>query len=391
MLEFIKIEKNLVLVYRPISSWVQDVLAKDGEVKLRKGTYVFEQTDILRSEVINDEEIYEFALGHLSDGYYQVHGRVLGIEHSIFLHESLEPDERWFTTVHGFSVFKRASKIVKENIYIGGPDRRSIPEEEFKQLLKDFPSYYEIGKYVDARLGAVLHNYFETAAGVGESYQRYMNKRRSVTGVDLRKIFREAELEKYSLLLKKVKDMLEHENLYNERQWQEEILQVVLLLFPKYIYAFKGVQIYDSYSEKKRELDIMLVDANGHIDVIEIKKPFDEKILTNGVYRDNHIPMRELTGTVMQIEKYIFYLNKWGIKGEEDLTKKYISKISTGFNLKVTNPCGIVIMGRDNTLSPTQIADFEVVKRKYKNIVDIITYDDLIRRLEAVITSLKAS
>jgi hypothetical protein len=61
----------------------------------------------------------------------------------------------------------------------------------------------------------------------------------------------------------------------------------------------------------------------GNTDIIEIKKPFNKCIVTKRTYRDNYIPLRELSGTVMQIEKYIFYLNKWGKKGEEKLTAHY--------------------------------------------------------------------
>ena len=43
-------------------------------------------------------------------------------------------------------------------------------------------------------------------------------------------------------------------------------------------------------------------------------------------------------------------------------------------------------MGRDSDLTAAQCRDFEVVRRKYKNIVDIITYDDLIRRLTAIVS-----
>ena len=48
-------------------------------------------------------------------------------------------------------------------------------------------------------------------------------------------------------------------------------------------------------------------------------------------------------------------------------------------------------MGRDNNLSAAQRHDFEVIKRKYKNVVDIITYDDLIRRLETVVKQYKTT
>ena len=107
-------------------------------------------------------------------------------------------------------------------------------------------------------------------------------------------------------------------------------------------------------------------------------------------YRDNYIPLRELSGTVMQIEKYVFYLNKWGQEGEEHLTQKYKAELPTDFSIKITNPGGIVIMGRDSNLTQPQRQDFEVVKRKYKNIIDIITYDDLLRRLDFIVRQLEA-
>ncbi len=92
----------------------------------------------------------------------------------------------------------------------------------------------------------------------------------------------------------------------------------------------------------------------------------------------------------MQIEKYVFYLNKWGRAGEDSLTEKYKSELPEDFSIKITNPGGVIIMGRDNNLSDEQRQDFEVVKRKYKNVIDIITYDDLLRRLEFIIEQLKA-
>lgn len=109
--------------------------------------------------------------------------------------------------------------------------------------------------------------------------------------------------------------MLEQESGYSENQWQEEILTIITLIYPKYVHAFKNVQL------KRKEqtdlfVDILLIDSGGYADIIEIKKPFDSVIITQGKYRDNHIPYRELTGTIMQIEKYIYHLNRWGADGE---------------------------------------------------------------------------
>ena len=179
--------------------------------------------------------------------------------------------------------------------------------------------------------------------------------------------------------------MLQNSDTYTEKQWQKEIVQIILLLYPKYVYVFENAPVRDLYKEKNRELDIILVDANGHVDVIEIKKPFGEKIMTKGKYRDNHIPLRELSGTVMQIEKYIYHLNKSGKNGEKKLNDKYRNKLPSDFAIRITNPEGIIVMGREKGLSVGQKDDFEVIKRKYKNIVDIITYDDLLGRLQRVV------
>ena len=47
-------------------------------------------------------------------------------------------------------------------------------------------------------------------------------------------------------------------------------------------------------------------------------------------------------------------------------------------------------MGRDTDLSIEQKQDFEIIKRKYNNVIDIITYDDLLRRLNFIIAAWKS-
>lgn len=138
-----------------------------------------------------------------------------------------------------------------------------------------------------------------------------------------------------------------------------------------------------------RYIDLLLVDSNGNVDVIEIKKPFDNCIISKSRYRDNYTPMKELSGTIMQVEKYIFHLNKWGIEGEKALSKRYKGNLPLWFKIRITNPKGIVILGRNNNLSEEQLFDLEIIKRKYSNLVDIITYDDLIHRLENLLEKYK--
>jgi hypothetical protein len=182
--------------------------------------------------------------------------------------------------------------------------------------------------------------------------------------------------------------MLKNSDQYNEKQWQKEILHIILLIFPKYIHVFKEVPVKDVYN-KTRKLDFLLVDSSGYADIIEIKKPFGSCIVSKNEYRGNHIPLRELSGTVMQLEKYIFYLNKWGVIGEKYLSSKYKNKLPNNFKIRITNPGGLIIMGRSNLLNNHQKEDFEVIRRKYKNVIDIMSYDDLIHRLENIIGKLE--
>ena len=48
-------------------------------------------------------------------------------------------------------------------------------------------------------------------------------------------------------------------------------------------------------------------------------------------------------------------------------------------------PWGIIIFGRSKNLSPNQILDLEVMRRKFSHIADILTYDDLLMRLRNIL------
>ena len=45
----------------------------------------------------------------------------------------------------------------------------------------------------------------------------------------------------------------------------------------------------------------------------------------------------------------------------------------------------MVILGRDKDFTTKQQFDFEIIRRKYSNIVDILTYDDILSRLNNTI------
>ena len=387
MLNFLIIENNLILRYSPMNPWVANSIKSKETIPLKKELFIFYKSDI--SYIHDDEgEIVDFILGKLNpEGYFYVKGRLLGIQYDVYIYKDINISEDFFTGIRSISIFKEISKVVFQDIYIGGTNSETIPYKDFTLMLKEFPNHYEIDKYIKDRLSFILENYFDSASSIRGKYELYMNKKKSTQGEDLKEILRENEIVKYETILNKLEIMLSSKIGYSEKQWQIEILQIILLLYPKYVYAFDEAPVYDSYRKKDRRIDFVLVDSTGNVDIIEIKKPMDGNMLTKTRHRDNFIPLKELSGAVMQVEKYIYHLNKSGLTGELKLTSKYKSKIPSGFNIKITNPGGMIIMGRDTDLSKDQKEDLEIIKRKYKNVIDIITYDDLLRRLKFIISA----
>lgn len=72
--------------------------------------------------------------------------------------------------------------------------------------------------------------------------------------------------------------MLKQVDAYSEKDWQAKILGLLLFVFPKYVAVLENVHIKDFYTNASkttdRYIDLMLVDANGNIDIIEVKNPF---------------------------------------------------------------------------------------------------------------------
>ena len=401
MINFYKEDNQLILSYTPDreaeENWAANVLKEEGEVTLKR-TFFFTTEDVHtwpEPPLEEPEDPFDmgpdeitFVIGTKMGNYYKIKRGTVIDHFDIYVHEDLPVDESFFIADANISIFRTLQPILVSDVYLGGEQPSAISQAGFQELIKKFPTPYEKKKYVEARLSAVLREYFGGIKDAEKTYHKFMNKKISKIGTDLNRIFKESELAKYQTILEKLQGMLKSEDGYSEKQWQEEILQILRVLYPKYIMVFREVPIKDKNIQEKF-LDYMLVDSSGYTDIVEIKRPFGKCILTENKYRNNFIPLRELSGTIMQLEKYIYYLNRWGVDGERFLTDKYRQQLPQNFDIKITNPSGIIIMGRENNLSLEQKADFEVVKRKYKNVVDIITYDNLLERLRCMVEQIQ--
>lgn len=380
--------------------WLLTKLKNDEEYDFQK-TFTFSSKDLVSPLIDKSDEIIEpenfpfdgsepldFYFAELFGDYFLVNRGILTNKFDVYIFNEIVITTELFLVESDISIFKKIQNLIDEDVYLGGTNNTAIQEDVYLELIHSFPNSYEKKLYLDAKISNLIKEFFATTKQIDEKFQKYLNKKDTQKGADLTKIFKEVELIKHETILEKLNRMLADENNYSENQWQKEILQIILLLYPKYISVFTEVPV-NADDIKEKYLDYLLVDSNGHTDIIEIKKPFENSIMTKGLYRDNYIPLRELSGTVMQIEKYIYFLNRWSIKGEKFLTEKYKENLPDNFKIKITNPSGIIIMGRENNLSFEQKQDFEVVKRKYKNLIDIITYDNILERLKFTIAQIK--
>lgn len=400
MSETIQIEKaesGLELHYFPRGplDWLAERLEYQDDFSI--GRVFFFHKDELGKEVLkslfdNPEEVEEpliLPFATKEEGYYRIPGERLGIAQNVYFEERVRQSIRNFRATRYVSIFKQIGRLSKEDIYIGGEVQTAIPESEFEKIINAIPTDYELQKYVSARISGILSNYLEYSQDAVGSYQRYLDKKPARVSASVRGEFAVYELAKYEEIQKRLLNMLQDEDGYSELTWQEGIKDILLLVYPQYLKAFREAPIHAGRKGKSRSVDFLLVDSGGTVDLLEIKKPFDMAVVTARTYRNNYIPLRELSGSVMQVEKYLFYLTRSGASGEKKLNNRFGKELPPGIKIKVTNPRGIVLIGRDNNLSADQLLDFEVIRRKYKNVIDILTYDDLLRRLDATMVQLR--
>ncbi|WP_454084191.1 Shedu immune nuclease family protein [Georgenia sp. Marseille-Q6866] len=396
---------EVVLVYRPEQSgpgWLDEKLDSDGKATLSR-TFTVRKSDLVAPDPDDEfgfdgEDARRFKIGSIHNGYRVIGKDILGLKHDLLYADSLQLRQQVFVAERNISVFRRIDDLVDEQIVIGGSLPGAIPADDFARLLHDFPTSTELTKYSRARVTRVLREYMETMSDAEQGLADYMD-RRARYGPSTRGEFHgrmpvvnELELEKFTYVRDRLVEMLDDADNYPEADWQVAVADLFLLCFPQYVAVLHNVHVKERYSNKLRDtdryIDLMLVAANGCVDIIEIKKPFKRGLVSKRQYRDNHIPVRELSGSLMQAEKYLFYLNKSGRDGENYITAKHTGNLPAGLEVRIANPKAIILSGRDDDLSDREKMDFEFARRGYSNVLDIMSYDDLLRRLTNVIASL---
>lgn len=399
MIKISKENGRLLLSYQPdrfnTARWLDEKLHLDGRVTLRR-TFTFTSADLVSPVTQTDEDDDGeriFLLGVLEGAYYKVNREILGLKHDLMLDSAMKLEPATFIAQRDISVFRRIDELIDEPITVGGSDANALPVDDFAHLLKTFPTTTELTLYARSRITRVLKDYFGTPSDAEDRLNRYLASKKKLATQSRETLLANFELQKFEYIHGELKSMLLAVESYPEKEWQKKVLGLLLLIFPKYIAVLETVHVKDFYSNSgkvaDRYIDLMLVDANGSIDIIEVKKPFPNALLSRNKYRNNHTPRNELAGSIMQAEKYLFHLSKWGAAGEQEIYRKRKSELPAGIELKITNPKALILLGRDNDFNGEQRFDFEIIRRKYANMLDIMTYDDLLRRLENIIVMIK--
>lgn len=392
----IKIEKKsnlLFLNYSPHNGieWISEKLKTSDSLLIKRFFSIF-KADI---KINTDSESVSIKIGKLKDGYYRIFSKCLNTKQDVLIDKNAKISPAYFGLNIRINVLSLFEKIADTQIIIGGNNENSIPIDVYENLIKNFPTVTEKNYYEYSRISNILIEYIESTKDYGQLFKKYLNKKtakiKPINNIQVS--LKDYEIEKYSFLLETLNYMLKNVNSYTERDWQKKILEFILIIYPKYLFYIEEFEIKDVTlsKNKKKRIDIALFDVNGSIDIIEIKKPNAGNIISSNLYRENHIPTRTLSGSIMQIEKYLYLLNKLGQTEENNLNKKYNSVFDKyGVDFRVINPKGIIITGLSSDFNEQQRLDFELIRRKYARVVDIITYDDLIMRLSLILKKLKA-
>lgn len=355
-----------------------------------KYTFFFNEANVK----VEDEYTITICIGTVVGDYVCLDKDVFRINHNFYFDKTIHFNTRLFVASYNYSIINNIDNIIEEDLYIGGKQEESIPYEIYNSLVKHFPKTSELKKYVNYRIASVLKEFLPQTEKYEVDFNNYIQKKNNkiaqlITNGEFYKdaYVRELQLAQLLYIRDEIRQLMRNADGIPESDWQKIIHELIRPLFPKYIFAFREFQI-NGFGKGDKRPDFLLIDANGYVDVMEIKKP-NTIILATGKYRSNYVPTKELSGSIQQIEKYCHYLAKWGEAGEAAITKKYKNHLPDDFTIQIVNPQGILLLGDTTDFNKTQTADFELIKRQYKNITEVITYDDLLGRLDNMIEVLQ--
>lgn len=359
----------------------------EDEPVIIKHTFVV-TPELLREENDDGFEEAKFCIGEIVGDYIRLLPEVIRTDHYFFFAKDIRFKLSLFVAKRGISILNKIDEVIDRDFYVGGDweYHQGISMDVYMELINKFPKSAELDKYARYRISHVLKEYYPECDQYEQLYDKYMSKLREKHSSKANKadvdFNRKIDLEQFKVAYQELSEMINDLGV-DEAEWQHKIYNILRLLYPQYIYCAREVQ-FPGIGKGEKRPDFLLVDVHGFVDILEIKKA-TVRILTQ--YRNNYVPSREFTGAIQQIEKYAFCLNTVN-EAKEKVYDALSPHVAEGLTIQTINPQGILLLGRSDDFTPQQCSDFELIKRQYKHIADIMTYDDLLCRLKNIITAL---
>ena len=391
-MKLVKNERELEFIYDPYHGdvdWlVKELDNYEEELVQVAGTFYLSKDNLKTKK----KESLIFKIADYKDDYYKINGKTINTNFDVYIFKDINIEFKHISCSKNKNLFIFIEEIrdSNEDIYIDGP-KSTLSFDDFLKLVEQFPNPYEKELYNKTRISQVLENYFDDVINYAQKLNNYREKR-NYSKIDNQKLYSEYDIKKYENIRDKIEEMLHEETKYSETEWAKKLTEIILILFPKYINFHEQVEVSmtaRSSRKTKEKLDFMLVKGDGCIDVIEIKKSSDITIVSNSCDHDNHYATSPLSKVTMQIEKYIYNITRDTINFEKYLNETYSKFYPSDFKFKVVNPKGLIIMGSSKNLSTKQLLDLEIIRRMYSNIIEIYTYDDILKMLDNIIFQLR--
>ena len=365
---------------------------------LNDGEYYINGFEFSKENILDyneEENIIKFSLSEKVGDYYPILVKENHGEKKILFQffDDIELNLSKLMVGKYSNIFNEIAHVInnKDIIVVGGIDS-DIPADDFKRILKQFPTHTEKELYYYRKIQLLLNNYIDDLVNFDDKYESHVRNKK----INNKKLKNELksiihyDIERFEIILESLKSNLAKSELFSEAEWKKYIAEIILLLFPKYINYHPEAYVKLTKSKKKREFpDFILVKDNGAVDVLEVKKPDCDSIISNKDDHGNYYSTKTLSIAVMQTEKYIYNLNRNLSMAEDRFDLQYSKEYPKDFKFRIMNPKGMLIVGQSDKYTKNQLQDLEIIRRMYSNIIEIMTYDDMINMLERQIELLK--
>lgn len=166
---------------------------------------------------------------------------------------------------------------------------------------------------------------------------------------------------------------------HGESWWQEFIRSNILLMQQGYIKALGKLNVAVGNTKFP---DFSLISHDSYLDILEIKTP-QTSVLREDSSRGNYYFDTEISKAIVQTENYIE-----NVARHADAIRSFLLD-EHGLSIKAVRPRGMILAGDARQLTvQKQRDDFRLLSQGIKN-VSLITYDELLTRLQNYIKVLE--